>query len=61
MTRSLTSKIYLKGKLFGFKINTSKSLEENLDDFNVIVIGLENIDESISEKKSSNNSFKHFV
>lgn len=41
MARSLTSKIYLKGKLFGFKMNTSKSLEENLDGFNVIVIGLE--------------------
>ena len=53
MTKSLTSKIYLKGKLFGFKMNTSKSLEENLDDFNVIVIGLENIAESIYEENQA--------
>lgn len=50
ITKSLTSKIYLKGRLFGFKMNTSKSLEENLDDFNVIIICLKNIDESIYEE-----------
>jgi len=50
MTRFSTRKIYLRGKLFGFKMNTSKSLEENLDDFNVITIGLANIDEDILEE-----------
>lgn len=58
MTKSLASKIYLKRKLFGFKMNTSKSLKENLDDFNVIVICLENIDESISEENQAVIPFK---
>jgi len=50
MTKTLTNKIYLKEKLFGFKIDSSKTLEENLDDFNVIMIGLSNIDKKISNE-----------
>lgn len=49
MTKSLTSKIYLK-KQFGFKMDHSKSLEENLDEFNKIAINLANTDEKISNK-----------
>jgi len=48
MTKSLSNKIYLKEQLFGFKMNPIKSLEENLDDFKVIIIALANIDEKIS-------------
>lgn len=38
MTKSLSNKIYLKEKLFGFKMNPAKSLEKSLDDFKVITI-----------------------
>ena len=50
MTESLANKIYLKEKLFGFKMDPSKGLEENLDDFNKIIIDLANIDEKISDE-----------
>ena len=45
MTKSLPNKICLKEKLFCFKMDPSKGLEENLDDFNKIKIDLVNIDE----------------
>lgn len=38
--QTLFNKIYLKEQLFGFKMNPAKSLEENLDDFKVITVGL---------------------
>lgn len=50
MTKTLSNKIYLKEQLFGFKMDPSKSLEENLDVFKVITIGLTNIDEKISDE-----------
>ena len=53
MTKNLSNKIYLKEQLFGFKMDPSKSLEENLDDFKVITIGLANIDEKILEENQA--------
>ena len=53
MTKTLINKIYLKEKLFGFQMDSSKTLEENLDDFNVITIGLFNIDEKISNENQA--------
>ena len=53
ITKTLTNEIYLKEKLFGFKIDSSKILEENLDDFNVITIGLSNINEKISNENQA--------
>ncbi|CAM8984589.1 unnamed protein product [Rhodiola kirilowii] len=50
MTATLTNRIYLKGKLFGFKIDGSKSIEEHLDDFAKIVIDPENIKEKIEDE-----------
>ena len=49
-TESLANKIYLKEKLFGFKMDPSKGLEENLDDFDKITIDLANIDEKINDE-----------
>lgn len=48
MTKSLTNKIYPKEQLFGFKIDSTKSLVNNLGEFNKITISLTNIDEKIS-------------
>ena len=53
MTKNLSNKIYLKEQLFGFKMDPVKSLEENLDDFNIITIGLANIDERISDENQA--------
>ena len=50
MTKILSNKIYLKEQLFRFKMDSSKTLEENLDNFKEITIGLANIDEEISEE-----------
>ncbi|CAM8959845.1 unnamed protein product [Rhodiola kirilowii] len=49
MTKTLTNRIYLKRKLFGFKMDSSKSIEEHLDDFSKIIIDLENIEEKIAD------------
>lgn len=48
MNKSLSNKIYLKEQLFGFKMDSSKNLEDNLDDFKKITVSLANIDEKIS-------------
>ena len=48
MVKSLSNKIYLKEQLFEFRMDSSKSLEENLDDFKKITVALANIDEKIS-------------
>ena len=48
MVKSLSNKIYLKEQLFGFKMDFSKSLEENLDEFKKITVSLANIGEKIS-------------
>ena len=53
MIKTLSNKIYLKEQLFGLKMDPSKSLEENLDDFKVITIGLANIDENISQENQA--------
>lgn len=44
LKKSLQDKIYLKGKLFGFKMNESKSIGVSLDEFNKLMIDLANID-----------------
>ena len=53
MTKTLSNKIYLKDQLFGFKMDSSKTLEENLDDFKVITIALANIEEKISDENQA--------
>ena len=45
MTNSLTNKIMLKEKFFGFHIDSTKNLEQNLDEFKKIAITLASIDE----------------
>lgn len=41
----MTNKIFLKERLFGYKMNTTKSLEQNLDEFFRITIELANLGE----------------
>lgn len=51
--KSWTNKIFLKEQLFGYKISSSKSLDENLDDFLTMTIELEN---SITNEALSNKN-----
>ena len=50
MAKSTSSKIFLKGKFYGFKMNATMSLEQNLDDLNKIVLSLTNMGETIKEE-----------
>ena len=53
MVKYLSNKIYLKEQLFGFKMDSSKNLEENLDEFKKITVSLANIDEKISDENQA--------
>ena len=53
MTKSLMNRIYLKVKLFGFKMQEDKNLDENLDEFNKLVITQENIGEKINNENQT--------
>ena len=50
MAKSTATKIILKGKFYGFKMNATISLEQNLDDLNKIVLSLTNMGETIKEE-----------
>ena len=50
MAKSTATKIFLKGKFYGFKMNATISLEQNLDDLNKIVLSLTNMGEVIKEE-----------
>ena len=50
MAKSTATKIFLKGKFYGFKMNASIPLEQNLDDLNKIVLALTNMGETIQEE-----------
>ncbi|PON57268.1 hypothetical protein PanWU01x14_175320, partial [Parasponia andersonii] len=41
--KSLPKRIYLKECFFGFKMDETKSIEENLDDYTKLVLDLENL------------------
>lgn len=43
MNKSLQDRIYLKGKVFNFKMTKTKSIRENLDEFNKLILDLQNI------------------
>ncbi|MDV3183834.1 MAG: hypothetical protein Q8847_02655 [Sweet potato little leaf phytoplasma] len=53
LTRSLTNKLYLKEKFFGYKMDVSKDLEHNLDEYNRITLDLNNIGEKISDENKA--------
>ncbi|TXG53835.1 hypothetical protein EZV62_019091 [Acer yangbiense] len=53
MTKSLSNKIYLNERLFSFKMDPSKGLGQNLDEFKKMTIELANVGEK--EKLSDEN------
>ncbi|TYK10340.1 Retrovirus-related Pol polyprotein from transposon TNT 1-94 [Cucumis melo var. makuwa] len=53
LKKSLSNKIYIKEKFFGYKMDQSKSLEENLDEFQKIIVDLNNIGEKMSDENQA--------
>uniref|UniRef100_A0A803Q997 Reverse transcriptase Ty1/copia-type domain-containing protein n=1 Tax=Cannabis sativa TaxID=3483 RepID=A0A803Q997_CANSA len=50
MARSTVTKIFLKGKFYGFKMNATVTLDQNLDELNKIVLALTNMGGTIKEE-----------
>lgn len=68
MTKSLANRLYLKKRLYMFKMTSGKSLEDHIDEFNKIVLDLENIEVEIDEEdrviiflSSLPHIYEHFV
>ncbi|XP_062075653.1 uncharacterized protein LOC133779752 [Humulus lupulus] len=49
MKISTSTEIFLKGKMYGFKMNATFSLEQNFDEVNKIVLALSNMGEDIKK------------
>lgn len=50
MTKSLENILYLKQKLYSFKIWSCKSIEDYNDDFKKIILHLKNVELNIEDK-----------
>ncbi|GJZ24612.1 retrovirus-related pol polyprotein from transposon TNT 1-94 [Tanacetum coccineum] len=67
MTKSLVNKLRLKDRLYTFHIKPGTSIQDHLDEFNTILIDLENLDVDIDDEDkavllviSLPASYKHF-
>ncbi|KAI3711799.1 hypothetical protein L1987_70345 [Smallanthus sonchifolius] len=68
MTKSLANRLYLKKRMYTFHMATEKSLEDHTDEFNKLVLDLENIEVSLEDEDhaiifltSLPRSYEHFV
>ncbi|KAD3641918.1 hypothetical protein E3N88_31142 [Mikania micrantha] len=66
--RSLANRLYLKKRLYTFHMKFGKSLEDHTDEFNKLILDLENIDVALEDEDqaiifltSLPQSFEHFV
>ncbi|TXG56730.1 hypothetical protein EZV62_018043 [Acer yangbiense] len=50
MTKSLSSRLYLKGRFFYFKMQDGKNLQHHIDEFNKLCLDLENIQVEYEDK-----------
>lgn len=53
LRKSLSNKIFLKKRLLGYMMDLLKSLDDNLDDFKRVIIGLSNIGEQVSDENQA--------
>lgn len=68
MTKTLSSRLFLKAQFFIFKMVEGKDLMEHLDEFNKLIVNLENIDEKYDDEDqalvllySLPRSYEHMV
>ena len=50
MTKALPNRIYLKQKFYGFNMDESKTIDENVDEFIQLVANLENLNAKIDKE-----------
>ena len=50
MTKSLANRLYLKQALYSFKMQEDRSVEEQVDEFNKLILDLENIDVTVEDE-----------
>ena len=50
LVKSLPNKIFLLEQFFGFKMDTTKDLDANIDDFNKLCLDLSNCDQKFSDE-----------
>ena len=68
MTKSLANRLYLRQRLYSFKMAEGKSIEDQMDEFNKIIDDLENVDVKMEEEDQAiillsalPKSYGHFV
>ena len=68
MTKSLANRLYLKQRLYSFRMAEEKSIEDQMDEFNKIIDDLENVDVKMEEEDQAiillsalPKSYEHFV
>ena len=68
MTKSLVNCLYLKQRLYAFKMEEGITIEDHFDEFNKIILYLENIDIKVEEEdqaiillNSLDKSYSNFV
>ncbi|KAK9053984.1 hypothetical protein SSX86_025059 [Deinandra increscens subsp. villosa] len=68
MTKSLANRLYLKKKVYSFQMSPGKSMEDHYDEFNRLILYLDNIDVSLEDEDkailflaSLPGDYEHFV
>ena len=68
MTKSLANRLYLKQRLYSFKMQEGRSIEDQIDKFNKIIDDLANVDVKIKDEdqtmkllSSLPKSYEHFI
>ena len=49
-SKAMPNRIYMKEKFFAFKMDDSKSIENGIDEFNIVVLDLEELEVKIDEE-----------